>query len=151
MMRSRGGVTEREGVRLVLAARAALLGAGLLLTGCDGGGLPVDGSPSGSGAPADDGRAASPLDNPDGTKPGLAAITSAADRATARGLIEKVATKGRGPRTGYDRDEFGYAWTDSAPGGVPYSHNGCDSRIISMPRAVMDLFSQRMQGVVGCA
>ncbi|GHH76051.1 lipoprotein [Streptomyces sulfonofaciens] len=87
-----------------------------------------DSSPGSAGAESDSGRAVSPLDNPDGTKPGLAALTSAGDRARARALIEKVATKGRGQRTGYDREDFGYAWMDTAPGAVPYAHNGCDSR-----------------------
>jgi hypothetical protein len=54
-------------------------------------------------------------------------VTSEADRAAARKLIETVATKGRGPRTGYDRDEFGYAWMDTADG-VPLARNGCDTR-----------------------
>jgi hypothetical protein len=112
-----------------LLAGAALLGLPLLVTGCKGSDLPVDSASPGSAAPtAQDGRAVSPLDNPDGTKPGLAAVTSAADRAKARTLIRKVTTKGRGPRTGYDRDEFGYAWMDSAPGDIPFAHNGCDSR-----------------------
>jgi hypothetical protein len=124
-MRNIGGARR---IRM-LRASAALLGTGLLLTGCDGVELPTDDSPSSSALPtADNGRAVSPLVNPDGTKPGLAPITSAADQAKARALIEKVATKGRGPKTGYDRDEFGYAWMDSAPGGIPYAHNGCDSR-----------------------
>ncbi|MCF1506329.1 HNH endonuclease family protein [Streptomyces glomeratus] len=112
--------------------RGGVVAAALVVvtvTGCQGADVPAGGSPSGSSAPAaGDGRAVSPLDNPDGTKPGLAAITSDADRAKARALIGKVATKGRGPKTGYDRDEFGYAWMDSAPGGIPFSHNGCDSR-----------------------
>lgn len=108
---------------------AGLLAGGLLLVGCHGTDSPGTGGPSGSGAPATgDGRAVSPLDNADGTRPGLAAIASAADRAKARSLIGKVATKGRGPKTGYRRSEFGYAWMDSAPGGVPYAHNGCDTR-----------------------
>lgn len=93
---------------------------------------------------------APPLNNPDGTKPGLAPLTSDADRAAARKLIEKVSTKGRGPKTGYERDKFGYAWKDSVDG-IPLSRNGCDTRMISMLRAAMGLFSQRMQGVVGCA
>ncbi|GHJ38993.1 lipoprotein [Streptomyces sp. TS71-3] len=101
--------------------------AGTTLTGCkavqDSGGS----SPGPSDAKAS-GRAVSPLDNPDGTKPGLAAITSDGDKAKAKALIGKIATKGRGPKTGYERDEFGYAWMDSAPGGIPYAHNGCDSR-----------------------
>ncbi|MGO4760105.1 HNH endonuclease, partial [Streptomyces sp. 2MCAF27] len=59
---------------------------------------------SSSGGPQGDGRAVSPLKNPDGTKPGLAPVTSAADKAAARRLIDQLLTKGRGPRTGYERD-----------------------------------------------
>jgi hypothetical protein len=110
------------------AGAAAMLGMVVLLAGCEGVDLPSDSEPSGSGPAVGSGRAVSPLDNPDGTKPGLAAITSEADRTKARELIEKVETKGRGPKTGYDRDEFGYAWMDSAPGGIPFSRNGCDTR-----------------------
>jgi hypothetical protein len=67
------------------------------------------------------------MDNPEGTGPGLAPVTTDEDRASARKLIEDLPTKGRGPRTGYDRDEFGYAWMDTADG-VPYARNGCDTR-----------------------
>ncbi|MFF4270821.1 HNH endonuclease family protein [Streptomyces sp. NPDC001536] len=118
MTRLRGGA----------AGAAAMLGMVVLLAGCEGVQLPADGEPSGSGPVVSSGRAVNPLDNPDGTKAGLAAITTDADRTKARALIEKVETKGRGPKTGYDRDEFGYAWMDSAPGGIPFSRNGCDTR-----------------------
>ncbi|MGW7316843.1 hypothetical protein [Streptomyces sp. NPDC054854] len=49
----------------------------------------------------------------------------------------------------YRREEFGRYWSDEtdAVGG----RNGCDTRVISMVRAVVGLFSQRMQGVVACA
>ncbi|GHD14990.1 lipoprotein [Streptomyces violarus] len=131
MTRLRGGA----------ALAVAMVFAGSTLAGCEGLAPPADGGgPSGSGVPADgDGRAVNPLDNPDGTKPGLAAITSTADRARARAVIEKVGTKGRGPRTGYERDEFGYAWKDSAPRDVPFSHNGCDSRNDLLKRDGEDL------------
>lgn len=129
-MRLRGGA----------AASAAVLGMVLVLTGCDDlDDLPLDDAASGSAQGAGPGRAVSPLDNPDGTEPGLAAITSDADRAEAWALIEKVATKGRGPRTGYDRDEFGYAWMDSAPGGIPFARNGCDTRNDLLQRDGEDL------------
>ncbi|MFF9816389.1 HNH endonuclease family protein [Streptomyces sp. NPDC014006] len=108
---ARGGVT---------VAAVLLLG----ITGC----TPQTTGSSGPERSAADGHAVSPLDNPDGTKPGLAPLTDAADRAEARALIQKVATKGRGPKTGYERDKFGYAWMDSVPGDVPYAHNGCDTR-----------------------
>ncbi|WP_344014059.1 HNH endonuclease family protein [Streptomyces thermospinosisporus] len=109
-------------------ATAAVLAAAALLTGCEG--LP-EGSSAGAGAGAEpaerDTRAVSPLKNPDGTAPGLAPVTTERDRAAAVRLIERVATKGRGPRTGYEREEFGYAWLDTADG-VPLARNGCDTR-----------------------
>ncbi len=108
------------------ATAAVMLGMALLLAGCENVDLPeADSEPSSSNEHS--GSGTSPLDNPDGTKPGLAPLTSDADRAKARTLIEKVATKGRGPKTGYERDEFGYAWMDSADG-VPLARNGCDTR-----------------------
>lgn len=120
----------RGGARPLLRGGLAVCAAVALVTGCKGGTLD-SGSASSSGAEppsASDGHAVSPLKNPDGTKPGLAPLTSEADRAAARRLIGSLVTKGRGPKTGYDRDKFGYAWMDSVPGGVPFSRNGCDTR-----------------------
>lgn len=73
------------------------------------------------------GTGTGPLENLDGTKPGLALLTSAADQEKARSLIGGLQAKGRGPKTGYDRDEFGSAWTDTADG-VALARNGCDTR-----------------------
>ncbi|MFI5757499.1 HNH endonuclease family protein [Streptomyces sp. NPDC051569] len=97
----------------------------LLLAGCKEqlGAAPGESAPAAQGA----GSGAGPLGNPDGTKPGLAVISSEADRKAARQLIGKVRTAGRGPKTGYARDKFGYAWMDSADG-VPLARNGCDTR-----------------------
>ncbi|MEV8345717.1 HNH endonuclease family protein [Streptomyces niveus] len=95
------------------------------VAGCDG--LEPGGSSAGSGPDVAAGRAVSPLANPDGTKPGLAALTSDADETKARKTIEELTTKGRGPKTGYERDKFGYAWMDTA-NGVPLARNGCDTR-----------------------
>ncbi|MFE7571835.1 HNH endonuclease family protein [Streptomyces sp. NPDC057539] len=101
----------------------------VVLTGCTGEpAADPDASASASAsAPGGGGHGAGPLGNPDGTKPGLAALTMEADKADARKLIEELTTKGRGPKTGYDRDEFGYAWMDTADG-VPLARNGCDTR-----------------------
>ncbi|MGW8890066.1 HNH endonuclease family protein [Streptomyces sp. NPDC055749] len=110
-----------RGKRAVLTAAVAAA----LVTGCDD--LEPGGSSTGSGPDSAAGRAVSPLTNLDGTNPGLAALTSEADKAKARKLIEELATKGRGPKTGYDRDEYGYAWMDTADG-VPLARNGCDTR-----------------------
>ncbi|WP_371484665.1 HNH endonuclease family protein [Kitasatospora sp. NBC_00315] len=91
------------------------------LTGCTGGaGTSADSVPAG-------GVGTSPLQNPDGTKPGLGPIVSAADRQTARDLMAKVRTAAAGPKDGYDRDQFGPAWTDSVDG-VALGRNKCDTR-----------------------
>ncbi|MFE3125536.1 DUF1524 domain-containing protein [Streptomyces hydrogenans] len=102
---------------------AALCGL-VVLSGCT---LPVDGGQESSGGSASGARAASPFRNPDGTEPGLAPVTAEGERARARTLIDGLATKGRGPRTGYERDAFGHAWLDKADG-VPFARNGCDTR-----------------------
>jgi hypothetical protein len=50
--------------------------------------------------------------------------TSKADSASvsdARKKLAKLSVKGRAPKTGFDRDEFGPAWSD-------VDHNGCDTR-----------------------
>ncbi|MES4906716.1 MULTISPECIES: HNH endonuclease family protein [unclassified Streptomyces] len=110
------------------------LAALALVSGCSGGsgddgggrgGGGREGGPDGGVAPNP--YVLSPLKNPDGTKPGLGPVTSDADKAAARRLIDQLLTKGRGPRTGYERDEFGYAWMDTADG-VPLARNGCDTR-----------------------
>jgi hypothetical protein len=99
-----------------------------LTAGCRlGGNVTAPSPPATDAAGPEDTHAVSPLLNPDGTKPGLAPLTSADDKAQARALIAKVTTKGRGPKTGYSREQFGYAWMDTAPG-VAYDHNGCDTR-----------------------
>lgn len=117
--------------RAALPAIGALVA--LALTGCGPDDLAADGGGDGTsggtndGAQSADGFRVSPLDNPDGTKPGLGRLTTDADRAAARKVIEKVATKGRGPKTGYERKQFGYAWMDTSDG-VPLARNGCDTR-----------------------
>lgn len=105
----------------------AVIASVALLAGCES--LPEADAPAGggSGRAAPDGHAVSPLDNPDGTEPGLGPVSGEQARTAAADLIGKVTTKGRGPKTGYDRDEFGYAWMDTADG-VPLARNGCDTR-----------------------
>ncbi|MFI6384859.1 hypothetical protein ACIBKX_36030 [Streptomyces sp. NPDC050658] len=63
---------------------------------------------------------------------------------SALAAVDSLTVKGRAPKTGYERARFGSPWADT-------DSNGCGTRVISMLRAVTDLFSQRMQGVVGCA
>ncbi|GAA3811711.1 HNH endonuclease family protein [Sphaerisporangium flaviroseum] len=114
--------------------------AAVMLAGCG----PIDAESAGGGgdtASGDKGGASTgvnPLDNPKGTERGLAVIKSDKDRAAAVKLIEKVPTKGRGAKTGYDRDEFGYAWADNAED-IPFAHNGCDTRNDVLARDGEDL------------
>ncbi|MFH8259406.1 HNH endonuclease family protein [Streptomyces roseolus] len=110
-------------------ASAAVLSGLVLLSGCapsGGGGQEPSGGRESSGGSVS-GRVANPLGNPDGTKPGLAPVEAEGERARARELIGGIATRGRGPRTGYAREEFGHAWLDKADG-VPFARNGCDTR-----------------------
>jgi hypothetical protein len=100
---------------------------GAALAGCTGSDLSGGSGSPGGGSSASGVHGTSPLVDPDGTKPGLAAISSDKDRTAARELISTLSTRGRGPKTGYDRDEFGYAWMDTADG-VPLARNGCDTR-----------------------
>ncbi|MEU2155704.1 HNH endonuclease family protein [Streptomyces sp. NPDC019396] len=112
--------------RVASPALALLLAAVIpYVSGCDA--LEQGGPEAGSAPDTSHGRAVSPLANPDGTEPGLAALTSEADKANARKLIQGLTTKRRGPKTGYERDEFGHAWMDTADG-VPLARNGCDTR-----------------------
>ncbi|MET4144239.1 HNH endonuclease family protein [Arthrobacter sp. UYCo732] len=43
------------------------------------------------------------------------------ETANAIALLDTIEVKGRAPKTGYSRDEFGPAWAD-------VDHNGCDTR-----------------------
>ena len=52
---------------------------------------------------------------------------SPADKAGALVEISGLQTKGRGPKTGYSRDQFGEAWTDDSEG-VLWAGNGCSTR-----------------------
>lgn len=125
--------SRRPNPRTALPTTLAL-GLCLLVAGCAGdglspGGAEKSGQHTASGPPteADSSGAVSPLANPDGSKRGLAPLTSDADRRRARALIVTLQTKGRGPKTGYEREAFGYAWKDSVDG-VPLARNGCDTR-----------------------
>jgi hypothetical protein len=53
------------------------------------------------------------------------------DVKEARDGLEKLDVKGRAPMTGFDRDEFGPAWSD-------VDHNGCDTRNDILKRDLED-------------
>ena len=57
-----------------------------------------------------------------GNTPGSA--FSEADSAIA--VLQSLPVKGRAPKTGYNRDQFGQRWSDNVS--VESGHNGCDTR-----------------------
>jgi hypothetical protein len=67
-----------------------------------------------SSGPADSAPASS------GSEPAVAQPGDAADQ-TAVAVLATLEVKGRAPRTGYSREQFGDGWVDT-------DHNGCDSR-----------------------
>jgi hypothetical protein len=66
-----------------------------------------------------------PLENPDGIKAGLGPVPLT-QKDIALEEIERVRTKGRGPKTGYLRSEFGSTWTDNNQ--VAFGGDGCYTR-----------------------
>ena len=53
--------------------------------------------------------------------------SSATGPKDALAMLNNLQVKGKAPKTGYSRDQFGSAWTDKAEG-VLFSGNGCDTR-----------------------
>jgi hypothetical protein len=57
---------------------------------------------------------------------------TAADLAAGHAALDGLAVKGRAPRTGYAREEFGQAWAD-------VDRNGCDTRNDVLARDLVDV------------
>lgn len=51
---------------------------------------------------------------------------AAAEVAATLATLDSLEVKGRAPMTGYEREEFGQAWSDDVT--VEFGHNGCDTR-----------------------
>jgi len=115
---------------LLLVATSACSGPGAVPPAAGTGVLPVvTASPSTASAGTD----SAPLD-PDAT-PGVevpsvevagadvaaAATRQPASAGKALAVLATLPVKGRAPKTGYSRDQFGPAWSD-------VDHNGCDTR-----------------------
>lgn len=104
--------------------RSAVLAAAVLLAGLAG--CSSDQSPS---VPAPDSSVAAPA-----STPSTASVATPPTRATAPtalgspalALLARVPIKGRAPKTGYDRAQYGQAWTDNNDD--LSGHNGCDTR-----------------------
>ncbi|MEH6820201.1 MAG: HNH endonuclease family protein [Dietzia psychralcaliphila] len=57
--------------------------------------------------------------------------------ASARLALPRLEVKGRAPKTGYDRDLFGQAWSDDVS--VEFGRNGCDTRNDILRRDLHDI------------
>jgi hypothetical protein len=70
---------------------------------------------------------------PDTAAPAATVPDAAAGSALA--AVAELTVKGRAPRTGYDRDQFGPAWAD-------VDHNGCDTRNDILARDLTDIVTK---------
>ncbi|WP_245802239.1 HNH endonuclease family protein [Corynebacterium pacaense] len=58
--------------------------------------------------------------------PAIADPVSAVGVDVHREELNSLEIRGRAPKTGYERERFGQAWSDDVS--VEYGHNGCDTR-----------------------
>ncbi|MFI6471751.1 HNH endonuclease family protein [Streptomyces sp. NPDC050516] len=86
-----------------IALPATALAASLVLTGCGGDGAKKSGAPGPKGA-----------------------------AGSALAAVDSLTVKGRAPKTGYSRDQFGKGWTDT-------DHNGCQTREDILKRDLKDV------------
>lgn len=73
-------------------------------------------------------------------------VADTADGPAALTLLAALPIKGRAPKTGYHRAQFGPAWSDDVT--VPYGHNGCDTRNDILRRDLTD--TEIKPGTNGC-
>ncbi|SKC80878.1 GmrSD restriction endonuclease domain-containing protein [Krasilnikoviella flava] len=100
-------------------AGAALgLSVALLLGACAGGLEPAS---TGLGGEDVERPAATSTPAPAESAPADPDESAPAASGTALAALDTLAVKGRAPKTGYSRDQFGPAWAD-------VDHNGCDTR-----------------------
>lgn len=110
--------------RSPLQGLALLIGAATILSGCT---APIDPTPesqsySPAPAPAFTPELAEPA--PEIPEAPHAPGTSPIDGI--RSALNQLEIKGRAPKTGYARDEFGQRWSDDIS--AEFGHNGCDTR-----------------------
>ena len=110
----------------------------LLLTGC---GLPALTGAGPGGRPQASTQVAGPESGTATSPPRTSTRTITATQARAAlSQLTRLPVKGRAPKTGYDRKEFGPPWTDDVD--VAGGHNGCDTRNDVLRR---DLTAERLK------
>ena len=111
----RAGTTTRRGGFAALGVSVALL-----LGACSGGLDPATSGPGGADGESAPATVAPTPDQPGPAEP-VPGDPEPAASGTALAALEGLPVKGRAPKTGYSRDQFGPAWAD-------VDHNGCDTR-----------------------
>ncbi len=117
----------------------------LTLSGCaatDSSARSSDSAPSTSSTPERPTVSSSPTTTaPPATSsaqpPNQAAEGSDPAASDALAVLQNLPIKGRAPKTGYDRVQFGTAWTDDVS--VEAGHNGCDTRNDILRRDLIDI------------
>ncbi len=109
-----------------LAAALCVAGLAATLVACDDTTGPTATTPASDSA-ADNTPAAAPVPPPADTTPAEDGAAPAGDPdgavSAALATLDTLEVKGRAPKTGYDREQFGPAWKD-------VDRNGCDTRVI---------------------
>jgi hypothetical protein len=117
-------------VSVVLAIAAALL-----FGGCEEQGIADEvARPAGTSAPAE-------TVEPVPAEPVVPVPADPVGAGSALAIAAQLPVKGRAPRTGYDRDLYGYAWKD-------VDRNGCDTRNDILRRDLTDPVLK--EGTDGC-
>ncbi|MGN6413742.1 HNH endonuclease family protein [Flexivirga sp.] len=79
-----------------------------------------------SSAPAITATSEAPKVDPAAARAAVAKSTRSTKPNAALAVLASLPVKGRAPKTGYDRDNFGQPWSDDVT--VAGGHNGCDTR-----------------------
>ncbi|MEU5844242.1 DUF1524 domain-containing protein [Rhodococcus sp. NPDC047139] len=119
--------------------------AGLTLAGCD---AAVEDTPPAPAVSAERSPAPRPESSPTTASPTTtspasagapnpAGQTASAASSEALARLATLPIKGRAPKTGYDRDLFGQAWSDDVS--VEFGGNGCDTRNDILRRDLVDI------------
>lgn len=145
--------TRRRGCLSCLGCGGILLVVLVVLSACGALNAPTgSSSPSAASAPASSATAsASPSSTATGAasddasappaSTAAAAPSAAGSPGTALAMLATLEVKGRAPRTGYSRAQFGPAWAD-------VDHNGCDTRNDVLRRDLTDVVLKA--GTHGC-
>lgn len=121
---------KKKRTRTLIAAAGALATAGAIAYS-SGGGAALDAALPGVHIPT---PREQPVDNSITTQAGSQG--DSAYFANALATLDTLAIKGRAPKTGYSRDEFGPAWSDDVT--VEGGHSGCDTRNDQLSRELSD-------------